>query len=1081
LPFDFYSWFLSLLSVGPRLCVTRLQQWSWWLILTAFNASSPLPLAVLVAACALALLGLWLAIVRLVSRSCFAGVAARFSPLADWLDHGRLTSSPARAYAWREEMLHLPVPPLKVYDSNPHGLAAAVRSQARAYALQLVRAVGLPEFMVEMSRRDQRDQLAGDRHIRDVKDAATYADSEPLTQPSARPTHAHAAVFCDVIDHLTPAEVLPYFSDPACTIVIAGQQFKDVAGLDGGVPFRYDPEARVWDYEVQGSGYHNPIYDWSGETRSMAVRRTTFTWRGFAIAALVAILFDLAGHSLPAVAVGLSVWLLSTVRYETHIRKIEVVDVSTHRSVVVLVPMRTYGTLRTLLTMWAVDDHLRRLEPRVVGAGLERYLGLRVRAGSESYTSIALLGARTSCRMVDAFETIVRSYASAHGTTMPGGGTLCTLAESQNIKISNTDALLCAAFVLAVRGTGLPHVSVQARVVEALRVYHVGVPVDPSPRGPGVRAVVPPFISGAAYAAARTRANEEATVEHRISRMRNDAMLDPILEGHIHDFVQCLAHDALVGGARIRMVDDETVYENQTRRTQRVKLDAARHTYATPGPRTAKAFQKAEPLAAAGAPRNITTPSDETRFAGARVEYALTAALKRVHWYAFGTGPTALAQRLADIHAEATTSTGVDYTNMDGTVGPIERRLDLAVRLRLFALEEHEAIRRVASQMYDNRVRCANGVSYDQGYGQGSGFADTSSANTIRNAFVAYYALRLAGFTVREAWSKLGLYGGDDGLTPNLPSVYAVEAANRIGKRVKVEVVSRGGRVCFLGRVYGPGVWFGEPNSCCDVRRTLRKLHCTTRPDTVGAATVLADKAASLLVSDAETPLIGDICRKWHGLARSGAHEVSYFAQQILAERERYALTGPPPPFVNRFEDWMWDVVWEAVNPDAVETIMDWVRYGDPYDPPTVQHDAVTIKPGIGPVTIDDVTFTAAKKVAVADQPAALRARAEESHDQASARRVIAALPRDVPLAPSTTALLTESAAALDEAARLDNRSADCAASLRSGPRPLQAPGPKRHAYSAAEHQAWLQTPPGLAHIAKLRSLGKWVDRPPRV
>lgn len=248
-------------------------------------------------------------------------------------------------------------------------------------------------------------------------------------------------------------------------------------------------------------------------------------------------------------------------------------------------------------------------------------------------------------------------------------------------------------------------------------------------------------------------------------------------------------------------------------------------------------------------------------------------------------------------------SCDVDYTNMDGSVGAIERELDRRIRLRLFDPEDHFLVDQWTTACCGNRVYARHGTIYDQGHSQASGFADTSTGNTCRNAFVSYIALRLMGHMRGTAWDALGLYGGDDGTTPNLPVASAERAAIMVGKQIKATRVNRGEPICFLARYYGE-VWDGSPNSCSDIRRALLKIHLTTRKD-VSDAVARCDKARSLMLTDANTPILGVIARNWIKHSNHAMEETEY-AYGVSPEGQPMNVRAP----------WMEDIAALALEPN---------------------------------------------------------------------------------------------------------------------------------------------------------------------
>jgi len=119
------------------------------------------------------------------------------------------------------------------------------------------------------------------------------------------------------------------------------------------------------------------------------------------------------------------------------------------------------------------------------------------------------------------------------------------------------------------------------------------------------------------------------------------------------------------------------------------------------------------------------------------------------------------------------------------------------------------------------------------------------------------------------AFQKIGIHNGDDGLDPSLCPKAHKWAADHLGLRIEVSTVQRGHRgVNFLARYYTPDVWYGSTDSMCDVKRQLSKFHTTVRlPDNVSPAMKLREKALSFFMTDAQTPVIGQIACSVNRLA----------------------------------------------------------------------------------------------------------------------------------------------------------------------------------------------------------------------
>jgi hypothetical protein len=182
------------------------------------------------------------------------------------------------------------------------------------------------------------------------------------------------------------------------------------------------------------------------------------------------------------------------------------------------------------------------------------------------------------------------------------------------------------------------------------------------------------------------------------------------------------------------------------------------------------------------------------------------------------------------------------------------------------------------------------------------------------------------GISPKGAIEKLGIYLGDDGVSPDLEPKAHERAAKRWGLRLKTAVVQRGDLgVNFLARYYSDGVWFGNRNSMCDVRRQMAKFHLATGAcDTIALQrTKLREKALAYALTDRNTPIIGPICIKALELTTD------------LAEVEPAGWWGKfnaESQWPNEAGDWMEEVVEMLMPGAAIDDAKEWARNCSSWD-----------------------------------------------------------------------------------------------------------------------------------------------------
>jgi hypothetical protein len=155
------------------------------------------------------------------------------------------------------------------------------------------------------------------------------------------------------------------------------------------------------------------------------------------------------------------------------------------------------------------------------------------------------------------------------------------------------------------------------------------------------------------------------------------------------------------------------------------------------------------------------------------------------------------------------------------------------------------------------------------------------------------------------------MYGGDDGITADVDLAKYTKACADVGQVLTAEAIMRGDRgVSFLSRMYGPDVWEGDPNSCCDIPRQLSKFHLTVKlPPGYSAQDKLREKAMSYSLTDPNTPIIGKLCATAIDVLGVNTKE----DPTLAATRSWFAKFDKTVQFPNTADHWMWDYAVEAL------------------------------------------------------------------------------------------------------------------------------------------------------------------------
>jgi hypothetical protein len=187
-----------------------------------------------------------------------------------------------------------------------------------------------------------------------------------------------------------------------------------------------------------------------------------------------------------------------------------------------------------------------------------------------------------------------------------------------------------------------------------------------------------------------------------------------------------------------------------------------------------------------------------------------------------------------------------------------------------------------------------------------------------------------------------GMFAGDDSLVSNLDLKAFEKAAGTMGQVATGSVLPRGAAgVNFLARYYSPEVWFGSPNSCSDIRRQVVKWHTTpSLPPTVTPVDKAIQKSVSYVLTDPETPVLGELCQGVLDLASATENAAFHCKRNDLqaAQRwwDRYEAADQYP---NWREDWMEDLLYEQV-PD-----FDYARFRSFMDACTTVQDVLVGMP----------------------------------------------------------------------------------------------------------------------------------------
>lgn len=717
----------------------------------------------------------------------------------------------------RREFIDLQFTPPKVATPHTHGKSAADRSMATLFITRFGEITGLTPYFVQMSRPDQRKKLNGSRAYYFTKDLSIRP------RPMLFPRNALRA-YVDVDQYVDMPRVLGTEFFPTMLYTFQPHQ---VSRNSEEYDYTFDAD-NVVHYRVAGGGeYTHPVWNYSTDNVF-----TTTTVLGFPISA--------------------SAFLVD--RRTT----------SPDHELVLLTPLRHW----TWRWAWlACLLNIRPLSRLRVAVG--KFLRLDVRSTEGAQRSTGYVGAYSQALIPADVDDTIASLARSSKVDL-------TLPTAQ--QFVDGDRQAAAMLVEYHRTKADVKPDVVCPVKEAIRRYQY----EPQSYEPEAKSMVRPFMAPVlhdCFVPDHCAANSRAAIKQRVTDVQSDATVTNFMSQCMTEFV-----DLLFPVKHILMpVDDDELYARQNRPSQRSILERSQ----TQSPnRVGSTFLKKETYGDIKPPRIITTFNGVDKAAYSKYTYALTAYVKQQPWYAFGRTPVEIAHRVTDVLAEADTAVNSDLSKFDGRVSPALRELEKRVWLAGFCEVCHDILLELHGSQFN--LTCYTEFvdeMYEMLFSRGSGSGDTAIFNTIINAFLAFYTFRktrqqLGYISAPEAWRRLGVYGGDDGVTANInPETYKKACAD-VGQCLTVDVVQRGNfGISFLARKYGPCVWYGDPTTCCDLPRQLAKLHVTVNlPPKVTPLMKLLEKVRSFALTDLDTPVIGDLCKaviRVHGQMPAEDLEVS--------------------------------------------------------------------------------------------------------------------------------------------------------------------------------------------------------------
>lgn len=359
----------------------------------------------------------------------------------------------------------------------------------------------------------------------------------------------------------------------------------------------------------------------------------------------------------------------------------------------------------------------------------------------------------------------------------------------------------------------------------------------------------------------KDRGNVVQAISNRATNIRTDTAPSERVLNRFTEFLEMFFSKYC---HKLVPVSIEEVARRQAAPRQRRVLDAGLLLYDEPDENDN--FIKSESYDTPNDPRLINTVGPQHKVKWSAYQYAVSDVLKKQLWYAFGTSQSDIAFRVANICANA--DVGVqcgDLSRMDGRINAFVRDLERRFYLYVFDPAYWKDVTIEHSNAWGRK--CAlKGVKYYQAWARASGDPETSNANSLVSAFIQFCACKNAGICpLDQQGNPRFIVGGDDSLCSDVDDRAFSAACDDVGQKPKPSFFHRDCfGVNFLARFYSPAVWSGDPTSMADPERALRSLAFSVNLPQITRVTKakrLAEKCYARLLTDADTPIVGPLCR----------------------------------------------------------------------------------------------------------------------------------------------------------------------------------------------------------------------------
>jgi hypothetical protein len=806
-------------------------------------------------------------------------------------------SLPPRAV--RTAFMKMVPPSLHAQRNHTHGSSARDRSVGSSFATLMGQVIGMDPVFYQQSAADQRLGRSGHRHYYWAKDlAAEYA---PL-----QPGEFHAII--DVDYYMDMNDFLAYQIGPTLLYTFVPTR---VAESTGEYSFCFNPDNTIKYCVSGGATYEHALWAYDADVLVARAR----TWYGW----------------------------VTEVAYNVDRRQIE-----KHHQAILLTPIARTSCWMLGMTSFLKSPTLTRLNVVETWQG-EQFTRMDVQTPTGRSRSTGKPGCYIEVTIPAVADDGLNLSSSIGKTDI----TVALVKTSTGIEETGQAALLAQYHRVANPS--------QPPTVYPVELWNPTFQYYPKTADPDavsmMEAFMAPLATGGVTPATGVN-NELAAVHGRISKVRSPVLpISGLMLAHMDEFSKLLIKHPHT----VHPVDEDEVRDRQSRPSQQVILEAASSSGGLSEEKL-QTFIKKEPYGKVTEPRVITTIPGRNKLRYSSYSYAFAAEVMRPQpWYAFGKTPKEIAERVADLCSRASQAANTDLSRCDGRISNVFRHFEQLLMMRAFHKSYHTDLLAVMETQHHQDARTTNGVMYTTEDSRLSGSPETADFNSVDNALMAYSAMRRSGLEPEEAWRNLGVYGGDDGLSIDMDTAIYESVATEVGQVLEIEQIARNKRgVTFLSRYYSPYVWTGSPDSMADVKRQVLKLHLTVRlPPNVTAFAKLLEKCRSYALSDARTPVLGELAEAVFELALRRKELDSPTVHALQPFNARYA---PSEQYPNEDEQgWMGDELRETFPQFDLLNFRMWLRDvvapGGPsvLRPPVFADLPISVPKDADVVVIDDV------------------------------------------------------------------------------------------------------------------------------